>query len=97
MEVPITYVPWNDIQCTYVLCEKDNAISPAVAQWLISTCDFTGEIVRMDASHSPFLSMPDKLGAIIRRAAGEEVEDMEGVKFGQRIASVQRGAGWAEE
>ncbi|KAK3614883.1 hypothetical protein LTR56_026949 [Elasticomyces elasticus] len=97
VEQTIDYVPWNDIPCTYVICEKDRALLPAVSQWLLSSVSFVGEIVRMDAGHSPFLSMPDRLAALVGHLAGEKNADVEGIKLGETIHEVQKGPGWLKQ
>lgn len=95
VETPINYVAWTEIPSIYIICEKDNAITPAVAEWLISSCQVPCEVFRIDASHSPFLSMPERLAAIVRYAAGEKDVDLEGVKFDKIDSSVEREAGWS--
>ena len=95
VETPISYVAWKYIPTTYIICERDNAITPAVAEWLISSCQVPCEVLRLDASHSPFLSMPDRLAAVIRRAAGEKDVDLEGVNFDNVDMKKEREAGWS--
>ncbi|MFC4943544.1 alpha/beta hydrolase [Pseudonocardia sp. GCM10023141] len=60
---PQTAAAWHDIPSTYVVCEQDNAI-PAVAQEAMAKR--SDRVVRMDTSHSPFLTRPAELAAIIR-------------------------------
>jgi pimeloyl-ACP methyl ester carboxylesterase len=66
-EQPVEAVAWRDVPTTYVVCERDNAI-PVPAQEMLS--QRAGTVRRLDASHSPFLSRPDEVVAIIREAAG---------------------------
>jgi pimeloyl-ACP methyl ester carboxylesterase len=54
---------WRDVDTTYVICEADNAI-PVFAQEQLA--QRAGTVKRMDASHSPMLSHPDEVVAIIR-------------------------------
>jgi pimeloyl-ACP methyl ester carboxylesterase len=61
---PLRSVAWHDAPSTYVICEQDNAIPP-VAQEQMSRR--AGEVRRMDASHSPFLSRP---GEVVELIAG---------------------------
>jgi pimeloyl-ACP methyl ester carboxylesterase len=56
---------WHTTPSTYVLCAKDNAIPPP-AQEAMSRRATTTE--RLDAGHSPFLSCPQELAAIIENA-----------------------------
>jgi pimeloyl-ACP methyl ester carboxylesterase len=66
-EQPVEAVAWRDVPATYVVCERDNAI-PVPAQEMLA--QRAGTVRRLDASHSPFLSRPDEVVAIIREAAG---------------------------
>jgi pimeloyl-ACP methyl ester carboxylesterase len=54
---------WKDIPSTYVVSELDHAI-PVVAQDMLAAR--AGAVHRLPAGHSPFLSHPDELVAIIR-------------------------------
>jgi pimeloyl-ACP methyl ester carboxylesterase len=56
---------WKDKPSTYVLCTQDRAIHPDVQRFLAGRCTRT---IELDASHSPFLSMPDRVAAILRTA-----------------------------
>jgi pimeloyl-ACP methyl ester carboxylesterase len=61
-----TEAAWKDLPSTYLICEQDNAI-PVAAQEGMSGAAET--VVRMDASHSPFMSRPDEVAEIIAKAA----------------------------
>jgi hypothetical protein len=66
-----TYAAWKHIPSTYIICELDNTI-PAAFQETMATQEgglFT--IERLNASHSPFMSMPKETAKLIRKAAGE--------------------------
>jgi pimeloyl-ACP methyl ester carboxylesterase len=54
---------WKDIPSTYVVSELDNAI-PVGAQDMLA--QRAGAVHRLPAGHSPFLSHPDEVVAIIR-------------------------------
>ena len=75
LETPMaSYVSWMDpisAPMTYIICERNNAIPPAMSERLISSLEVPCEVVRLDAGHSPFLNMPEDLAATVRRAAGE--------------------------
>jgi pimeloyl-ACP methyl ester carboxylesterase len=66
-EQPVQQVAWRDAATTYVICEDDNAI-PVGAQEHLS--ERAGAVVRLQSGHSPFLSVPDDLLAVIREVAG---------------------------
>jgi pimeloyl-ACP methyl ester carboxylesterase len=54
---------WQSVPTSYVICERDNAIPPAVQERM---AERAGYVSRIDASHSPFLSRPDEVTAIIQ-------------------------------
>lgn len=54
---------WKEIPASYVVCELDNAI-PVGAQDMLA--QRAGTVHRLPAGHSPFLSHPDEVVAIIR-------------------------------
>jgi pimeloyl-ACP methyl ester carboxylesterase len=54
---------WREVDTTYVICDADNAI-PVFAQEQMA--QRAGTVKRMDTSHSPMLSHPDEVVAIIR-------------------------------
>jgi pimeloyl-ACP methyl ester carboxylesterase len=54
---------WQTLPSTYVVCERDNAVPPALQEVMAGRA---GTVSRIDSSHSPFLSRPDELTAIIR-------------------------------
>ena len=54
---------WRTVPSTYVVCERDNAIPPALQELMAARA---GTVSRIDSSHSPFLSRPDEVTAIIK-------------------------------
>lgn len=64
---PIRSVAWRGVPTTYVICDRDNAI-PVFAQEHFA--QRAGDVLRIDASHSPFLSRPDEVVALIAERAG---------------------------
>lgn len=59
---PITKLSWKEINSTYIICEKDNAI-PVFAQEAMS--QRANCVVRLNTDHSPFLSDPKGLAKTI--------------------------------
>jgi pimeloyl-ACP methyl ester carboxylesterase len=59
---PITKAAWKSIPSTYIICERDQAI-PLFAQEAMS--QRASKVVRIDSDHSPFLSKPAELAALI--------------------------------
>lgn len=53
----------------YIECTKDNAVAP-IAQRAMGAGQFGTEVARLDTDHSPFLSMPEELTALLDRFAG---------------------------
>jgi pimeloyl-ACP methyl ester carboxylesterase len=58
----VTEVAWKEVPSTYVICEADNALPPAVQEQFAKRAD---EVRRIDTSHSPFLSRPAELARLI--------------------------------
>lgn len=70
----LTYPAYKDIATTYMFCKKDNAISYAAQRGMVEAANIDIAVEIFDASHSPFLSMPDAVADASRRAAGEDIE-----------------------
>ena len=64
---PVRSVAWREAPTTYVICDQDNAI-PVFAQEYMA--ERAGDVRRIDASHSPFLSRPDEVVELITGLAG---------------------------
>jgi pimeloyl-ACP methyl ester carboxylesterase len=54
---------WRDIPVSYILCEHDQAIPPALQEQMATHAHAT--TYRVASGHSPFLSMPVELAALI--------------------------------
>lgn len=54
---------WRTVPSTYVVCGRDNAIPPSLQELMAARA---GTVSRIDSSHSPFLSRPDEVTAIIQ-------------------------------
>ena len=63
---PLTGAGWHTIPSTYVGCTQDQAI-PYPAQQAMSAR--AGSVVTLQTSHSPFVSAPDDVAAVVRAAA----------------------------
>ena len=53
---------WRHIPSTYIVCEQDRAVSPTLQEEMAKRAD---DVRRLNASHSPFLSMPVELAAML--------------------------------
>ena len=78
-----TYAAWRDVDSTYVVTERDEALPPQAQRDMIAevrqVLDKEGgkvsmQEVSMDTSHSPFVSRPEEVGKILRAIAGEEAQ-----------------------
>ncbi|PWY84753.1 hypothetical protein BO70DRAFT_423739 [Aspergillus heteromorphus CBS 117.55] len=75
MHSPCTYAAWKEVPSTYFYCAKDAAIPLQVQRVMVEEWAH-GYPIRtesVDASHSPFDSVPGEVAGAIRRAAGEDV------------------------
>ncbi|KAJ9617091.1 hypothetical protein H2200_000812 [Cladophialophora chaetospira] len=71
-----THPAWKHVPSTYLVCEKDEAIPLHAQKGMIEGAQKAGadmKVETVDASHSPFLSIPEEVAQSIRRAAGESV------------------------
>ena len=62
---PIRNVVWQEIDSTYIICEKDNAIPLFAQEAMSQRCT---RAARIDTDHSPFLSAPQELANLIKRS-----------------------------
>ena len=53
-------------ETTYVVCEQDQAVPPAAQEAMSSAAD---RVERLPSSHSPLLSMPQRLADVLESAA----------------------------
>jgi pimeloyl-ACP methyl ester carboxylesterase len=63
---------WGSVPRSYVVCTRDRALQPAMQRKFIADADaaFPGRPLTvhvLESSHSPFLSMPDRLADILLR------------------------------
>ncbi|KAJ5462842.1 hypothetical protein N7475_007786 [Penicillium sp. IBT 31633x] len=61
-----TYEPWRDIPCSYIICEQDQALPAAFQELFASKMGGPDRTHRLPSSHSPFLSMPDRLVSVLQ-------------------------------
>ncbi|MEV0259943.1 alpha/beta hydrolase [Streptomyces sp. NPDC050617] len=66
---PITQAAWRTVPSTYVLCEQDRALKPAMQEKMAAR---TGRVERIARSHSPFLSAPAELAALLGSIASTQ-------------------------
>jgi pimeloyl-ACP methyl ester carboxylesterase len=62
---PQTVAAWQELPSIYVICDQDQAVPPPAQEAMAARAT---TVERLPASHSPFLSRPDDVAAIIRRA-----------------------------
>lgn len=63
---PVTAPAWKTVPSTYVVCSRDEALHPDLQRFLATRCTHAVELA---ASHSPMLSMPDRVAEIVIAAA----------------------------
>ncbi|TDE35697.1 alpha/beta hydrolase [Actinomadura sp. 6K520] len=66
----LTHDGWGSVRRTYLTCARDRAIGPELQARFIAEADAAFpdnpvSVVALDASHSPFLSMPGEVADII--------------------------------
>jgi pimeloyl-ACP methyl ester carboxylesterase len=59
----LTAAAWKSISSTYIVCEADKAIPPS---WQKQFALRANRVRRLASSHSPFLSQPAQLAALLR-------------------------------
>ncbi|KAJ5639525.1 uncharacterized protein N7484_007387 [Penicillium longicatenatum] len=62
-----TYEPWRDIPCAYIICEQDHALPPSFQELFASKMGGPENTYRLPSSHSPFLSMPERLADLLHQ------------------------------
>ncbi|KAL4873642.1 hypothetical protein BDV12DRAFT_50960 [Aspergillus spectabilis] len=65
-----TYEPWHQIPSAYIITEEDRAL-PLPYQEMMAGKLGTQLTYRLKSSHSPFLSIPDKLADILEELVGK--------------------------
>jgi len=63
---------WGSVPRTYITCRNDQALLPDVQTRFIAEADAAfpdnpTDVATLDSSHSPFLSMPEKLATVLTR------------------------------
>jgi pimeloyl-ACP methyl ester carboxylesterase len=53
---------WTSVPSTYVVCTRDNALSPGTQRFLAARA---GQVVEWDTDHSPFLTRPGDLADLL--------------------------------
>ncbi|MFJ4465955.1 alpha/beta fold hydrolase [Streptomyces sp. NPDC089424] len=62
----LTRAAWHTVPSTYVVCAHDQALPPGHQEGLAAR---SGAVYRIASGHSPFLSMPAELGALLEEIA----------------------------
>jgi pimeloyl-ACP methyl ester carboxylesterase len=73
--ISVTAERFGSVPHSYVVCERDNAIRPALQRLMIDEIDAVSlkptAVSELDTSHSPFLSAPEHLADIIAVSASK--------------------------
>ena len=59
---PVPDAGWRQLPSTYLVCQKDQALPPALQEQFATRAD---HVRRLPSGHSPFLSMPAELAAVL--------------------------------
>ena len=62
--VHVTAARWGSVPRSYILCTQDRAISPATQRAMIASVG-VDRVLEMESSHSPFISQPEELAALL--------------------------------
>lgn len=62
----VTKAGWRTIPSTYLVCEQDQALPPRDQETMAARAD---TVHRLASSHSPFLSIPGELAALLAKIA----------------------------
>jgi pimeloyl-ACP methyl ester carboxylesterase len=60
----VTAGRWGSVPRSYIVCTEDRAVSPELQRRMAERVG-VDRVVELAASHSPFLSMPDELAAVL--------------------------------
>ncbi|MEU4422476.1 alpha/beta hydrolase [Actinoplanes sp. NPDC024001] len=63
----VTQAAWHTVPTTYIVTDNDNSLSSELQERMAKHCD---EVHHMPTSHSPFLSRPAELAALMTGKAG---------------------------
>ncbi|KAH8713207.1 hypothetical protein HC256_006373 [Beauveria bassiana] len=66
--ISVEKVAWRTIPLSYIFCENDEAVPLSLQKMMVGRVESDGISVKqysLAASHSPFLSMPDKVADIV--------------------------------
>lgn len=81
---PVTVSAWKTIPVTYLFCREDKALPIQVQEMMVDRIEKTEPGLVVDReynewSHSPFISVPGKVMAVVERVceAGEPQQEME--------------------
>ncbi|GKZ65960.1 hypothetical protein AnigIFM50267_010319 [Aspergillus niger] len=73
-----SFEPWHVMPTVYIICEEDRALPPPIQEQMAEMLS-TKWIYRLKSSHSPYLSMPDKVADILEELAGKVLPSGAGI------------------
>lgn len=68
----VTYAAWKKIPSTYLVCEADAVLPPAMQREMAARAG-SKVVESCKAGHMAIVGMPERVAACVRRAAGEKV------------------------
>ena len=60
---PVRRAAWRSVPSTCVVCLRDQALAVPMQRWLAQRAH--SQLLEMETSHSPFVSAPDSLAALV--------------------------------
>ncbi|TAJ20564.1 MAG: alpha/beta fold hydrolase [Dehalococcoidia bacterium] len=71
---PFDRYGWQQVPSTFVVCNRDRAITPENQRECAALIEPKCEVVEWESSHSPFYSMPERLADLIESTARRYAE-----------------------
>jgi len=73
----VTSLPWEHVPCTYIIATRDQMIYPHLQESMVKgakeAAKYPFKTIKLDNSHSPWLSNPSAVVSVICEAAGQEM------------------------
>lgn len=69
----VDHAGWKSVPSVYLLCEQDAILNPEMQMQMASMAG--SEIERCSAGHCCMIGQPEKVVNVVRRAAGEMIEE----------------------
>jgi len=81
---PVTHEPWHHMPATYLVCETDTMLPVPMQERMAQALGPRTTVVRVAASHFPYLSVPDR---VAEAAIGAALEGMRAIQGDSAVAA----------